>query len=96
MTGALGVFLAVAATVLLVAGALALYATTRHQALLPNPAPQTVGRAGWLLVSAALIGFLNVAGPATAVFIWMTALMFVWSLAPVIAKWLRWKKEGAR
>lgn len=96
MSVAFDIATAIMATILLLAGALTLYATTKHQALLASAAPRRVGRIGGLLVASALVGFLNIAGPATAVFIWITGLMLVWSLVPILAKWLRWRAEEGR
>ena len=88
--------LTLVATVLLLIGCLAVYAATKHQALLAKPAPPPVGMVGGGLILSALAAFLCVAGPATAVFIWMTATMLVWSLVPIAAKWIRWKTGESR
>lgn len=88
--------LALLASTLLLAGALLAYAATKHQALFANRAPPRVGLLGGALVLIALVAFECVAGPATAVFIWLTGLMLVWSLAPMLARWIRWKTEARR
>ncbi|GEM_PF-1734992 len=88
--------LALLAVALLIAGALLLYASTRHQALLAKPASRRAGLMGGGLVLGALVTFEGVAGPATAVFIWLTGLMLLWSLIPILAKWIRWKVEARR
>ncbi len=94
--GPLAVGLAIVATLLLIAGCLGLYAATKHQALLAKPASPGVAWASGALLLTALLIFVCVAGPATAVFIWMTGAMFVWSLTPVAARWIRWKSGEGR
>jgi hypothetical protein len=33
-------------------------------------------------------------GPATAVFTWMTGLMLLWTIPPVVVGWLRHRQGG--
>jgi len=79
---------------LLLIGAGALYLASPNQILLASP---LAGRGikllgiGGLIASLALL--LTVMGSATAVFTWTTGLMLLWSVAPVVIRWLRFRKE---
>ena len=76
------------------AGASLLYLASPNQRATQRKLPRR--RLAWTGAAAellALICFLNVAGPATAVFIWMTAAMLVWSIIPLLAAW---RAAGAR
>lgn len=78
------------------AGTIALYGAAPHQKLLPRrprPAPWLwSGIAGCGLGLALLLGW---AGPATAIFMWLTTAMTSWSLVPLLCAWLRHCKENA-
>lgn len=86
--------LSLAAAVCLVAGALAVYLSMPHQALVSSTAPRSVRFAGAAALVIALGLLLVVMGSATAVFTWATALILLWSVPPVIIGWLRHRKPG--
>ena len=77
-----------------IAGALLLYLGYRKR----EPGPQiggTAGRAaGWLLLALALGGMLSHFGVATAVFVLLTALMLVFTIAPPLAAWIARPRSG--
>lgn len=88
---------AFAAGILVIAGALLLYAAAPHQRLLSRARPRRmllVG--GGLSLSAALLLLLAIAGPATAVFILLTLAMLVWSIVPLAVAWWRRPRKRAR
>lgn len=76
------------------AGALALYLASPHQQALTAPrSPRVLGWAGAGGLLLGLVMLLNWAGPATAVFIMLTAAMLVWSTVPLVAAWVRHRGE---
>ena len=76
--------LALAAVLAASLGALVLYLGAPHQKLRRKPIPRNRSlAAGTALVALALLLFLRVAGPATAVFILLTLLMALWSVPPL-------------
>src|SRR5690606_37352012 len=90
-----GVMSAAIGSMLVVAGALALYAASPQQQLLQSSVSRrgstwsgAVGLLGGLVV------LLRWAGPATAVFIALTLASLVWTLVPPIAAWVRRTKES--
>lgn len=87
------VLLAVAA---LVAGATCLYLRSPNRALAkglaPGPALTAVGAVA-LAVALALL--LAVMGPAAAVFTWLTGLMLLWTVSPIVIRWLAYRRETA-
>ena len=85
------------AVVAMIGGALCLYASTRHQALIRSGVAARPCRiVGTLLLSIALALLLTVQGPATAVFTWATGTMLVWSMVPVAIGWWRFRRGAAR
>lgn len=77
-----------------IAGALLVYLGYRRR----EPGPQiggTVGRAaGWLLLTLALGLMLSHFGPATALFVLLTAMMLVFTIAPPVAAWIARPRGG--
>jgi hypothetical protein len=72
------------------AGGGLLYLASPHQRATARALPRRpllATGAGAQLV--ALAAFLGAAGPAAAVFIWITAAMTVWSIAPLATVWRR-------
>ncbi len=93
MTGAL---IAGLGALMAVAGGLLLYLASPNQRLTERRiARRPAALAGMIAELAALACFLAVAGPATAVFIWLTAAMTLWSIAP-LATFRRGRKDRAR
>lgn len=85
---------AILAIALLIFGASALYLAAPHQQLLRVAAPRSLALAGGLAIIVALIILLSIMGPATAVFTIFIALMFLWSIPPVVIAWIRFKQKG--
>ncbi|GAM06568.1 hypothetical protein [Novosphingobium sp. MBES04] len=74
--------------VLTLLGAALLYRAAPNQALRPGkPAARGIFWAGWGATLLGLLDLLTWSGPTTSVFIWLTALMLVWSLLPLAAAW---------
>lgn len=85
---------AICAIALLIFGTSALYLAAPHQQLRRVAAPRILGLSGGLAIIAALIILLTIMGPATAVFTTVIALMFLWSVPPVVIAWIRFKQKG--
>jgi len=84
------------AALALVAGTTCLYTATPHQALLTGPARGPVQRwIGFVCLTSSLVLLLLVMGPATAVFTWTVGAMLMWSVPPIVVRWLRYRKENA-
>lgn len=81
--------------VLVLAGALALYAAAPNQLLLKRRAGKLAGYAGLAVLLAGLAVLLSWAGPGTAVFIFLTLAMLAWTVVPLAAAWLRSRKGAA-
>lgn len=47
------------------------------------------------MLAVALVLMVGWFGPATAVFAWMTFAMLIWSIAPLVAAWLRRSRSKA-
>jgi hypothetical protein len=76
-------------------GAMAFYLASPNQKLLITPLPLRVGVvAGSVALFVSLLLFLNVAGPATSVYLLLTLVMFVWSVPPLVFGW--WRHRGSR
>lgn len=89
--------LALAATIAGSLGALILYLAAPHQKLRREPLPkQPALVAGGLLLVASLALYLQVAGPATSVFILFTLLMTLWSVPPLGFAFARARKGGRK
>lgn len=70
------------------AGATAMYAGTPNQKLLREQAsPRLWFRTGCGLWVSGLLLLLTWAGPATAIFMALTAAMLSWSLFPILLAW---------
>ncbi len=84
-------------TMLAIVGALLLYLASPNQRATARALPGTaLAVAGGAVLALSLAALLRWAGPATAVFIWFTIAMMVWTLAPPAAAWLRRPKQAAR
>lgn len=83
-----------AAALTMVVGAGLLYLSTRHQAALARPLGRPARWTGALAVVASLLFLLSFMGSATAVFTWLTVLMVLWSLPPVVIRWLGYRREN--
>lgn len=85
----------VASLLLTLAGSTLLYAGARNQRLIAageaRPALRWSGAAMLLCSLSLMLGWF---GPATAVFVWMTLAMLVWTLLPLAAAWWRRPREG--
>lgn len=80
--------------VLTLLGATALYASAPLQKLLaPTASPKASRLVGWAVLALGLLALLFWAGPATAVFIWVTMATLAWSLVPLGAAWWRHRQE---
>lgn len=76
--------------ILAVAGASLLYLASPNQRAIARALPgKSLAAGGGVLLVGGLALLLQWAGPATAVFIWLTLAMLVWSVAPPLAAWLR-------
>lgn len=86
-------FWAALAALLLIGGAIGLYLVAPHQRLLARPLATAWSKpAAMVCAACALVILLTLMGPATAVFTWMTGLMLVWTIPPVVIGWLRHRK----
>lgn len=80
---------------LVLLGALALYAASPNQKLLKQPAGKAVLWGGLAVLLIGTILLFTWAGPATAIYIMMTLAMFVWTVVPMAAAWARRPREKA-
>lgn len=81
---------AVSAGLLVCVGAILLYLASPNQRWTGRPlAPRPLAGAGALALLVSLALLLGIAGPATAIFIWITLATTVWSLVPLAIAWLR-------
>lgn len=79
-----------------VAGATCLYMAAPNQALLERtPDKRLLRIAGSCGLVIALGLLLTQMGSATAVFTWVIGLMLLWTVTPVIIRWLKFRKENA-
>lgn len=77
------------------AGAVAVYFSASNQALttghvMHRHAWRWAGGAALVL---ALVLLLTVQGSATAIFTWMTGVMLVWTVVPVVARWWHYRSD---
>lgn len=92
MTPAVGA----AAIVLALAGAFLAYAGGANQRLtVTGGARPALAWAGIAALAASLVLMLCRYGPATAVFVWMTAASLMWSLLPLAVAWWRRPRGNA-
>ncbi len=86
--------LAAMGALLVMLGAGILFLASPHQLLLRKPParPIALGSGASAILAGTLL-LLGWAGPATAIFIAMTAAMLVWTLLPLAAAWLRQARE---
>lgn len=87
--------LACAAALLVALGALLLYLATPHQRLFVTR-PKSIGYlcvAGGLAILIGLLVLVSLMGAAAAVFTWVVGLMVFWTIPPVLAGWLRYRKS---
>lgn len=87
---------AITGVLLTALGAALLYAGAPHQQV-----TRTGRRPAWLICGAAALlaglpALLVFFGPATAVFVWLTMAMLVWSVLPLAVAWWRGPKDKAR
>lgn len=88
---------AAAGSLLSLVGAALLYLASPHQQIVRQPvAGRAFASAGSCALLVALVLLLGVFGRATAIFIWFTLAMLVWSCLPVAAAWVRHRREAAR
>ena len=82
------------AALLLVVGASWLYLAAPHQIVLKAPVNGRALRLGGIAaLTASLVLLLTQMGLATAVFTWTVGLMLLWSVPPIVIRWLRFRKE---
>jgi hypothetical protein len=87
--------MAIVAVVLGAAGAFVLYLGSPNQSLLAQPlASGASGSACVVGLLGSLLLFLQVAGPATAVYLLLTVVMLTWSLPPLAVGW--WRQRASR
>ena len=87
--------MAIAAVAVGAAGAFALYLSSPNQRLLAPPlAPRAGGVACLVGLLGSLLLFLQVAGPATSVYLLLTVVMLTWSIPPLAVGW--WRQRGSR
>lgn len=67
-------------------GALLAYAGASNQRLSATPRP-ALRWVGWALLAIALLALLTSFGPTAAVFTWMTMVMLIWSIIPLVIAW---------
>lgn len=85
------------AALALILGAGCFYVAAPHQTLITPPAnSRTLRLVGLFGLAIALILLLLFMGPATAVFTWMVGMMLLWSIPPIVIRWLRFRRENAR
>lgn len=78
-------------------GGLLLYLASPNQRATARRLPRKpLAWCGTLLFVAGLAFLLGWAGPATAVFIWMTLAMLVWTITPPLAAWVLRPRGDAR
>lgn len=88
--------LSLVAALALLTGATCLYLAAPHQVLTRRPVNRrALGIGGGIALVASIALLLAVMGPATAVFTWTVGLMMLWSIAPVVIRWLRFR-QGQR
>jgi len=87
---------ALLSALLMLGGAVLLYLASPNQRLAARPFPRAAGWAGAVALIAALVPLLGSFGPATAVFVWMTGAMLVWSVLPLAAAWWRGVPENRK
>ncbi len=89
--------LAIGGGMLTLAGTILLYLASPHQRLAARPPRgRALADAGVCALLGALALLLGVAGTATAVFVWLTLAMALWSIVPLAAAWARRPRENAR
>lgn len=89
---------AIAASIALaLAGAFLAYAGAPNQRLtVAGGARPALAWGGIAMLGLSLALMLRRFGPATAVFVWMTAAMLVWSAVPLAVAWWRRPRGNAR
>jgi hypothetical protein len=84
------------AALALLIGTGCLYLAAPHQVLTSAPAnPRALKIGGAVALIVALMLLAGVMGTATAVFSWTVGLMLLWSIPPVVIRWLKFRKENA-
>jgi hypothetical protein len=77
---------------LAILGAILLYLASDNQRLLRRHAPRRVfAIAGFAAEVTSLVTLFQVFGPATAVFVWITITMTIWSIVPLMSVWYQKK-----
>jgi len=88
--------LALIAAIAGVIGATCLYLAAPHQVPLARaPNGRMLRAAGMCGLVIALALLLTIMGSATAVFTLTIGLMLLWTIAPVVIRWLKFRKETA-
>ena len=76
-------------------GAILLYLASPNQRATTRKLPgRPIALLGLIALVGGLLLLLAWAGPATAVFIWLTLAMLVWSMVPAVAAWLQHRKAA--
>lgn len=82
------------ATFALLIGAGCLYLASPNQMARKSPVNRRILRlVGIVALMASLALLLTQMGSATAVFTWTVGLMLLWTVPPVVIRWLRFRKE---
>lgn len=85
--------MALVAALLCATGAVLLYLASPNQQLARKPMRgRILAGLGGIALIGALALLLGVSGPATAIFVWMTLAMLVWSVVPLGVAWWRWRE----
>ncbi len=87
---------AILAAISLTVGAACLYLRSPNQPLTKGDVPKgpmLILGLGGLAISLALL--LQVMGSATAVFTWSIGLMLLWTVPPIVIRWLYFRRENA-
>ena len=88
--------LAMGAAVAMIVAAAAFYLASPHQKLIGRTMPRRLlAGAGLVFSAAALVLLLQLAGPATSVFILLTGLMLLWTVPPLLIAYLRARREAS-
>lgn len=82
---------AIPAVVLLICGATLLYMAAPNQSLTRSKVSRPIAFIGAIALVAALVLLFTIMGSAAAIFTWVTALMLLWTVPPIVIGWLRWR-----
>ena len=79
-----------------VLGAAMVYASSRHQAWLSQPAPRWCRRLGWLDLLVAWGLWAQVMRPWPATLVWLMVLMVTWLVCPAVSVLVPKRDGGGR